>query len=306
MPDAPATLPDSAADSLWDVIAADPSIPMDAGTLSLVISDQRSRSRTALYPWIRILSRLAVILILAGKRACPVRFSAHATMDRMCLWFLRHFVSPAAVTLLIRHFIIETNLLNFCLRNSRDAAGAACSDVTLRPTCIADLGNCAVIEHDLNVYRVLFALGSRGRSGRSGLSGLSGDTGTLRQRDLSSLDFGMLNIPAIDPEPHGHRILRLDIQTALCLMNIPFAACLTPDEYRRAVHSLRLDTTLLNILAELTGDSTFLAWHPAGLQVRVDSSVDVPLLVYEHAVLCEYAHFRLGQLQMRAMSTNRL
>jgi hypothetical protein len=32
-------------------------------------------------------------------------------MDRMCLWFLRRFVSPDAVTLLIRHFIVETNLL---------------------------------------------------------------------------------------------------------------------------------------------------------------------------------------------------
>jgi hypothetical protein len=294
MSDASATLSDSTADLLWDVIAADPSIPMDADTLNLVIRDQRSRSRAALYPWIRVLSRLAVTLILAGKRACPVRFSAHATMDRMCLWFLRHFVSPTAVTLLIRHFIIETNLLNFCVRNSPHGAGASGSDVTLRPTTIAELGNCAVIEHDLNVYRVLSALGSHGRSGEPGM---------LRQRDPASLDFGMLGIPAIHPEPRAPRILRLDIQTALCLMNIPFAACLTTDEYRRAVHSLRLDATLLHILAELTSDSTFLAWRPAGLQVRVDSSVDVPLLVYEHAVLCEYAHFRLGQ--MRAMSAPR-
>jgi len=261
---------------------------MDPDVLRLVIRDQRSLSRAALYPWVRVLSRLAVTLIVVAKRACPVRFSAHATMDRMCLWFLRHFVSPAAVTLLIRHFIIETNLLNFCVRNSQHGGGC---DITLRPKSIADLGNCAVIEHDLNVYRVLFALGGHGRSGEAGM---------LRRRDPASLDFGMLGIPAIDPEPHAPRILRLDIQTALCLMNIPFAACLTPDEYRRAVHSLRLDATLLHMLAELTGDSTFLAWRPAGLQVRVDSSVDVPLVVYEHAVLCEYAHFRLGQL--RAMS----
>jgi hypothetical protein len=288
MSDAPAMLSDSAADSLWDVIAADPSIPMDADILRLVIRDQRSRSRTALYPWIRVVSRLAVTLIVVGKRACPVRFSAHTAMDRMCLWFLRHFVSPAAVTLLIRHFIIETNLLNFCVRNSPHADGASGSDVTLCPTTIADLGNCAVIEHDLNVYRVIFALGRHGRHGEAGV---------LRHRDPASLDFGMLAVPAINPEPHARRILRLDIQTALCLMNIPFAACLTPDEYRRAVHSLRLDTTLLNILADLTGDSTFLAWRPASLQVRVDSSADVPLLVYEHAVLGEYAHFRLVQLR---------
>jgi hypothetical protein len=219
-----------------------------------------------------------VTAIVAGKRACPVRFSAHATMDRLCLWFLRRFVSPAAVTLLIRHFIVETNLLNFCIRN-----GARGREVTLRPATLAELGNRAVIEHDLNVYRVLFDLG--------------GDRGPLKPRDRASLDFGMLGVPAIDPEPHTRRVLNLDIQTALCLMNIPFAACLTPAEYRRAVHSLRLDASLLAILAALTGDTTFLAWRPAGHPVRVDSNVDVPALVYEHAVLCEYAHARLCQLR---------
>ena len=56
---------------------------------------------------------------MGGKRACPVRFAAHATMDRLCLWFLRRFVSPDAVSLLIRHFIVETNLLNFCLQRTR-------------------------------------------------------------------------------------------------------------------------------------------------------------------------------------------
>jgi hypothetical protein len=287
MSDGLATLSDSAADSLWEVIAADPSIPVDADTLQLIIRDQQSLSRAVLYPWIRVLSRIAVTLIVVGKRACPVRFAAHATMDRMCLGFLRRCVSPTAVTLLIRHFIVETNLLNFCVRNSPHAPGAP-GAVTLCPTTIADLGNCAVIEHDLNVYRVLFGLGRCGRIG---------DAGTFTARDPASLDFEMLGIPAIDPEPHARRILNLDIQTALCLMNIPFAACLTPSEYRRAVHSLRLDASLLAILAELTGDSTLLAWRPAGLQLRVDSNADVPRLVYEHAVLCEYAHFRLSQLQ---------
>jgi hypothetical protein len=208
-------------------------------------------------------------------------------MDRMCLWFLRRFVSPVAVTLLIRHFIVETNLLNFCLRNSPDGAGVV-GDVALRPTTVAELGNRAVIEHDLNVYRVLFALGSHHR----------GETaGKLRRPAPARLDFGMLDVPTIDPEPHTRRFLNLDIQTALCLMNIPFAACLTPAEYRRAVHSIRLDASLLSILAEVTGDTTFLSWRPAGFPVRVDSNVDVPRLVYDHAVACEYAHARLCQLR---------
>ena len=93
-----------------------------------------------------------------------------------------------------------------------------------------------MIEHDLNVYRVLSALGHAG-------VGLPGGS------DRGDLDFGMLEVPEIDPEPGTRRLLNLDIQTALCLMNIPFALCLTPEEYRRAVHSLRLDASLLTVLA---------------------------------------------------------
>ncbi len=272
--------------SLWPVMAADPAIPMDRATLRLVISDQRRPSRALLYPWIRVASRVAVTLIVVAKRLCPVRFSAHATMDRLCLWFLRRFVSPAAVSLLIRHFIVETNLLNFCAANAR-LPGAA--KVSLRPVTLAGLGNRAVIEHDLNVYRVLSALGTA--------------RGPARPRD--DLDFSMLEVPEVDPEHGRRRLLNLDIQTALCLMNIPFAFCLTPAEYRRAVHSLRLDTSLLTVLASLTGDDEFFRWRSALPPVRVDSNVDVPAMVYEHALICEFALARLGQLRDSAAEAAR-
>ena len=267
--------------SLWEVMATDWSIPMDRAILRLVISDQRRPSRALLYPWVRILSRVAVTVIVTGKRACRVRVSAHATMDRLCLWFLRRFVSPDAVTLLIRHFIVETNLLNFCVANGARPGPAAGGPgpVTLRPVRLSELGNRAVIEHDLNVYRVLSDLG---------LSELT--------RAGDRLDFAALDVPPLDPEAWRRRLLNLDIQTALCLMNIPFALCLTPDEYRRAVHSLRLDASLLTALASVTGDDTFLTWRPGLPPVRVDSNVDVPAMVYEHAVRCEYAHARLRQL----------
>jgi hypothetical protein len=254
-------------------------------TLRLVIRDQRSRSRTLIYPWLRVLSRVAITLIVGGKRLCPVRFSAHAAMDKLCLWFLRRFVSPDAVTLLIRHFIVETDLLNFCLRNA-GIPGAA--PVSLRPSTLAGLGDRAVIEHDLNVYRVL---------------GLLGGAGSLRPP--RSLDFGPLDIPRIDQEPRARRLLSLDIQSALCLMNIPFAFCLTPGEYRRAVHSMRLDASLLTVLAALTGDSAFLGWRPRSLPVRVDSNVDVPQMVYEHALICEYAYAQLRSLRDRTAETDR-
>ena len=190
----------------------------------------------------------------------------------------RRFVAPDAVSLLIRHFVVETDLLNFAIRNAHIAG---LGEVRLRPTRLSGLGDNAVIEHDLNVYRVLLQLGACGRPVR---------------RDVSELDFTMLDVPTTDAEPWTRRLVNLDIQTALCLMNIPFALCLTSAEYRRAVHSMSLDTSLFFVLAELTGDQTFLGWRNGVQPVRLQSNIDVPLTVYEHAVLCEYAHARLREL----------
>jgi len=264
----------SADEELWAAIGLAPGLPFDPETRRLVVADQRRPSRRWLYPWVRPLARLAVAVIVVVRRLLPIRLTAHSTMDRLCIWFLRRFVSPTAGTLLIRHFIVETNLLAFVARN---AGLPGVPEVTLRPTTLRHLGDRAVIEHDVNVYDVLTALGAA-------------TAGHSLAPPPGGPDATMLTVPRIDAEPHRRRLLRLDIQTALCLMNIPFALCLSPDEYRRAVHSLRLDTFLLGVLADLTGDPTFRTFAPPGLPVRVDTRLDVAQAVYEHAVICEYAH----------------
>ncbi|MCH7232279.1 hypothetical protein L0U85_15655 [Glycomyces sp. L485] len=260
--------------SMWDAVVADPAKPLDPAVARMVADDQRRWTRTWLYPVARPVSRVLAVLIVIAKRLTPIRWTAHTAMDVLCLWFLRRFVSPLAVELLIRHFVIETNLLNFIVRN---AEGTRIEPVGLRPLDLAGLGDRAVIEHDINVYDVLAALGP----------------GPVRARGL---DFSGLDMPPLDPEPHRRRVLNLDIQTALCLMNLPFALCLTPEEYRRAVHSMRFDDSILSILTDLTGDPTFLRWQCGDLAIRADSNTDVPAAVYRHAVVCEYAHAHLVRL----------
>nr|BFE56591.1 hypothetical protein GCM10020063_011170 [Dactylosporangium thailandense] len=251
-------------DGIWDELAARE--PMDPATLRLVIEDQRSASRRWLYPLLRPVCGVLVAVVVVVRRLVPGRLTAHGLMDALCVWFLRRCVSPAAGELLVRHFIVETNLLVFVARNT-----GMPHEVTLRPRALRELGDRAVIEHDVNVYDVLKAVGQR----------------------RNALDTSMLNIGPVDAEPGTRRIMRLDIQSALCLMNIPFALCLSAAEYRRAVHSLRLDAHLMAVLADVTGDPVFRTWAPAGVAVRVDSRLDVPRAVYEHAVVCEYAHERL-------------
>ncbi|MCD0442923.1 hypothetical protein LO763_04695 [Glycomyces sp. A-F 0318] len=265
---------DLAGPPLWDAVVADPSVPLEREVVRMIAEDQRGWTRTWLYPVARPVSRVLAVVIVVLKRLTPVRWTAHRLMDRLCIWFLRRFVSPLAVELLIRHFVIETNLLNFIVRNT----ATPIAPVALRPVDLAGLGNKAVIEHDVNVYVVLAA---------------------LDMTPAGPLDYSGLDMPPLDPEPRRRRLMRLDVQTALCLMNLPFAACLTPEEYRRAVHSMRFDDSVLAILAEITGDPTFLRWQNGDLSVRADSNTDVPRAVYRHAVVCEYAHAQLCRLAAR-------
>lgn len=260
--------------SMWEAIYADPSVPLDRAVVRQIIRDQRRLSRRWLHPVVRIVSRVVVAIVSVIKRVLPFRWMPLRTMDTLCVWFLRHYVSPDAVELLIRHFVIETNLVNFIIRNT----GARIEPVTLRPVALAELGDSAVVEHDVNVYDVLIAL-----------------DGVPLDRP-ATLDFAQLDIPHLDAERHVHRRLRLDIQTALCFMNIPFSMALTVEEYRRAVHSMRFDDSFLEILALITGDDTFRHWKLAGMSLWMDSNVDVPRMVYRHALVCEYAHAHLVKL----------
>jgi hypothetical protein len=256
---------------------------LDRRVVELLARDQRRWTRRYLHLPASVVSRLLVAVICLLKRVLPFQFAAHAAMDRLCLWFLRRFVSPEAVELLVRHFVVETNLLNVIAAN----AGGDIPGVELLPTRLAELGDGAVIQHDLNVYNLVLDLGEREPAD------------PLRPRGPAELDLSALEVPAIDPERGRRRFLNLDIETALCCMNIPFAWCLTAAEYRRAVHSLQLDETLLACLAELTGDMTFRTWRPEGFVVQPRTARDVPRAVYAHAVICEYAHARLRQLRDR-------
>lgn len=264
--------------SMWEAVYADPSVPLDRSLVRLIIDDQRRWTRRWLYPYARFISRVLVAVLSLIKRVVPGRWMTLGRMDALCLWFLRNFVAADAVELLIRHFVVETNLVNFIIRNTE----ARIDPVTLRPTTLAGLGDNAVVEHDINVYDVLIAL-----------EGVQVDA-------PDQLDFTGIDVPKLDPERRRPRLLRMDIQTALCLMNIPFCMALSLEEFRRAIHSLRFDDSFLEILALICEDDTFKHWKMGALSLWMDTNVDVPQLVYRHALVCEYAHAHLSTLAAKA------
>jgi hypothetical protein len=257
---------------IWDALAGDPTFHFDRHALKLLETDQSRWSHRYLRPPARVLSRILVALITVVKRVLPFQFSSHRLLDQLGIWFMSRFVSEEGGELLLRHFVIETNVLAFIARNS------GIDEPRLRPSTLAELDDNAVIVHDINLYEVLASLGGLPLPRPDGRP--------------TPLDFSMLGVEPIEPSPK-RRLLRLDLGAGMCFMNIMFCLLTTSDEYRRAVHSLQLDESLLGCVAELTGDDVFRSWKPAGYIPIVRTNRDVPRDLFAHAVIHEYIHSRL-------------
>lgn len=266
----PRSFVDRPGPGIFDALHGDPSLYFDRGALKLLERDQTGFSHRFLRPFFRVESRLLVALIVFIKRLLPFEFSNHDLLDRLGVWFLSRFVSSQGGLLLLRHFIVETNVIAFIARNT------GLTEPTLRPTSLDQLTDNAVVVHDLNVYELL--------------AGLEGKD--LYQRGTWPLDYSMLEVPPIEATGK-RRWLKLDLESGLSCMNIAFALLTTNLEYQRAVHSLQLDESLLGCIAELTGDEAFRSWRPVGYALIVHTNRDVPRYLYGHAVVHEYIHARL-------------
>jgi hypothetical protein len=253
---------------IFSALRGDPTFHFDRHALDLLETDQGRWSYRYLRPLARLMGRLAVAVITGIKRVLPFQFSNHDLLDRLGIWFLSHFVSEEGGELLLRHFVIETNVLAFI------AANTGITEPTLRPEALDDLDDNAVIVHDLNLYQVLADLSGR----------------PLPRPEW--LAYTMLEVGPIEVS-RTRRLLRLDLETGMCMMNIAFCLLTTSDEYRRAVHSLQLDESLLALCSELTDDPVFLCWKPAGYIPIVRTNRDVPRDLFAHAVIHEYIHARL-------------
>jgi len=270
----------------FDALRADPATPLSERAAELVHRDLRRWTRRYIRPLARPISLIAVWMIVALKRLLPFQVSWHGMLDRLSVWFLRRCVSREGGELLLRHFIVETLLIRFVARNSgmQDIA-----EPDLMPTTFAGLMGHAVIQHDINMYRLIIDAGEKLRA-----------SGKFKFDQRAPLDFSMLDVPGITPDDECVRLINLDLGTALYFMNIPFALFTSEDVYEQAVNSFQLDESLLAHLADITGDTLFRAWGTQQSLSWLEINRDVPRALYLHAVVHEYAHTHLCRLAEQA------
>jgi hypothetical protein len=269
---------DRADPTIAEVILHDVTQPISPEARALAARDLTRWSHRALLPWARAISLASVWCIRVLKAVVPFQFSWHSAIDVLCVWFMRRFMSADAAELLARHFVVETNLLAFIAKNcGRDVPAP-----TLRPLTLAALGeNNAVVVHDINVYNLVIDVGQSGA--------------TLAPPH--KIDFSAIHVPPLDGERARRRILQLDIETALYLMNVPFCLFTTQSEYERAVNSFQLDESVCAMLAAITGDATFRTWTPVKFPSWISVRRDVARDLFFHACVCEYAHTHLERLR---------
>jgi hypothetical protein len=271
--------------NIWDALRADPILLVDPKALDVQLRDARRWTRKYLLPLIRVGCLSAIFIVRILRRLSPFQFQSQWILNVVSILFARRVVSPEALYLLIRHFHVESNLINFVARN---AGGSGIEEAGNKPSGPDQLGDVdgvnATILHDANMFNFIVDIGHA-------------QGANLTQRiPLEDIDFSSLQFKEPEINPKG-RILNLDFESTLYLIVAFMTTFLNEDTAESAANSLELDESLLHIIANYTGDERFRNWAPLKFPNYIQWPKDVGRSLFLHILALEYAHTRLLQLK---------
>ena len=273
--------------SLWEAMAVDPNLHVSPESMALQIRNLRRYQRLFLAPVIRAVCGVIIRNGIRIKRVLPHSLGSERALNWLAPRFLANWCSPESLELILRHFAVESNLINFVARN---CGAEDVHEVGLYPRSAWDVaahtdadGSTlnAVVRHDANIFNLVIDLGE------------SETADVFTQRSLDELDFSMLEIPDLDIDPGRRRTMNLDLESALHLTVATLLIFMDLRTAERAVNSFQLDESLFASLANLTGDPTFRVWNPAKFGNWLGHSDDIGRDLYWHIACNEYAHERL-------------
>ncbi|AMO94802.1 hypothetical protein CFter6_2111 [Collimonas fungivorans] len=213
----------------WLALYLDGSTPLPDAVKSAWLHDLASPSRQYLLPFVRPLARLMIILIQILKTILPKRWSASKTLHRLLVWGLKGFVSPEANWLILRHFHLGAQIIEFIERNAPVSVALS----PLKPLTIDDLGDELFLKHDLNLFNFVIRLNQQLRAEGKTLAA------------LQDVDFSMISEPPLALAAMPQCALNfIDLQTAIEIFTPVYQLFLTDNDFWRAANSLQLDETM--------------------------------------------------------------
>jgi hypothetical protein len=213
----------------WQALYFDQSTPIDEGVKKAWLNESSSWSRQFLLPMARPFARATIIVLQLVKTVIPNAFTSS--------WALHTFVRPDANYLILRHFHIGSEILDFIARN---VPGTNVPLKPLRPVNLAQLRDHLFLQHDLNLFNFVINLNRELRAQQREIT----RPPTLDTRGISEGQFGIAEMP-----DRWHNFV--DLQTAIELFTPIYQLFLTDNDFWRATNSLQLDETIAIYVARI-------------------------------------------------------
>lgn len=228
----------------WLALYLDMSLPLSDEVKGALLTNSSSRCRQFLLPLVRPFAKLSIMAIQVLKIFIPNAFTSSRILHKTIYWGLYNFVRPDANYLILRHFHIGSEILQFVASNV-EAVNIPLNP--LRPRDLRGLIDNTFLQHDLNIYNFIIRLNRELRA-----KGL--EITTRKRLNFECVTDGPFHI---DQESLPNRWSNfIDLETAIEFYTPLYQLFLTDSDFWRACNSLQLDETVAIYTARLIGDST--------------------------------------------------
>ncbi|WP_337100205.1 DUF6999 family protein [Paenibacillus sp. YIM B09110] len=226
-------------------IYLDQSIPFNEEAKAAYLKDCSSRSRQFLLPLLRPLARLLIILLQIYKIIVPKALTSSRLLHRVLHWGMKTFVSPSANYMILRHFYLGSEVLQFIRDN---VPGVNITMNPLKPTNLEPVKDDLFLIHDLNLYNFVINLNKELRDNK------------LEVTKQDRLNFAAITASPLPIEPMPRRWTNfMDLTTAIECFTPVYQLFLTDNDFWRATNSLQLDETIGILASKIIGSNDRLA-----------------------------------------------
>ncbi|MEM7251574.1 MAG: hypothetical protein AAF493_09150 [Pseudomonadota bacterium] len=227
----------------WLAVYVDKSIPIDERVKRAWLNDSSTWSRQFLLPLARPVARGVILLVQALKFFIPNAFTSSTILHRLLAAGLRRWVTPAGTWLILRHFQLGAEILDFVKRNAGPVDIPELYNMRFRN--LDELREHAFLRHDLNLFNfVIYLNESLQKQGR-------------QLEAAETLDFGGITDGPLDIERMPNAWTNfIDLETAIELFTPIYQIFLTDNDFWRAANSLQLDETIAIYVSQILDDPT--------------------------------------------------
>lgn len=266
----------------WLALYLDSSTPIAEEVKRAWLSDSSSRSRQYLLPFLRPLARMLIVLFQVLKFVLPKRLAFSKALHRLLAWGMRNFIRPEANWLILRHFHLGSQVLEFIARN----APVEVPTSPLKPLVIDDVRDEMYLKHDLNLYNFVIRLNQA----------LQAEGRKLER--VGKPDLSMIQRPPLElADMPCRRRNFLDLQSSIELFTPIYQLLLTDTDFWRATNSLQLDETIGIYVATLLGAHNHLVLVNNGHPLVPMSTLRAGFRLCLHGLSTEMLHAFLLQLK---------